>query len=100
MNGVCPKCGLQKEFCVCESVAKEEEKIRVEVDIRRYRKATTVISGFSKDVNLKSLLKDLKTRLACGGTVRNHSIELQGNHKAKVPDLLAKMGFSRDKIQA
>lgn len=100
MNGVCVKCGLQKEFCVCESVAKEEEKIRIAIGLRRYKKATTIISGFSKEVDLKALLKNLKTKLACGGTIRDHAIELQGNHKNKVSDLLVKMGFSRDKIQA
>ena len=100
MTVVCQKCGLQKEFCVCEAVAKEEEKIRVEINFRRYRKATTIISGFSKDVNLKSILKDLKNKLACGGTIKDQAIELQGDHKARVPELLVKMGFSRDKIQA
>jgi translation initiation factor 1 len=53
----------------------------------------------SKDVDKKKIIKELKTKLACGGTLKNNSIELQGNHKDKVKQLLIKMGFPENQIE-
>lgn len=99
MNEICPKCGLSKELCVCETIAKEKEKIRISELKRRYGKTITTVTGMSRDVNTKSILKELKTKLACGGTIKDHAIELQGNHKNRVKQLLVKMGFPEDQIE-
>lgn len=99
MNEICPKCGLSKELCVCETIAKEKEKIRVSETKRRYGKSITIITGISKDVNIKNVLKELKTKLACGGTLKNDTIELQGNHKNKIKGILVKLGFPEDQIE-
>jgi len=99
MNTICPKCGLNKEICVCETLAKEKETIKISGIKRRYGKYITVISGISKDVDIKSVLKELKTKLACGGTVKDGNIELQGNHKSRVKPLLIKLGFAEDQIE-
>jgi translation initiation factor 1 len=100
MNGICPKCGLSKEFCVCETIAKEKEKIKVSSARRRFGKITTVVEGINpKDIDIKKILKELKTRLACGGTLKDGNIELQGNHKSKVKSILVKMGFPEDQIE-
>jgi len=98
MPEICPNCGLPKEICACETMAKEE-KIRISTSERRFRKVTTLITGMSKDIELRKIAKELKTKLACGGTVKNGSIEVQGNHKEKVRELLIKMGFPEDKIE-
>jgi translation initiation factor 1 len=42
--------------------------------------------------------KDLKQKLACGGTVRGDKIELQGDHKQKITSALVEMGFSESMI--
>ncbi len=99
MNDICPKCGLPKELCICETLAKEKEVIKVLNVRRRYGKMTTVIQGLSKDVDSKKVLKELKTKLACGGTVKDDVIELQGNHKSKVKAILVKLGFPEDQIE-
>lgn len=96
---VCPKCGLQQELCVCETLAKEKEKIKVAGVKRRYGKFITVIEGLSKDVDPKKILKELKTRLACGGTLKDGVIELQGNHTEKIKPILVKLGFQEDQIE-
>ncbi len=97
-SGVCPKCGLPKDLCICETMAREEEKIRVSVIEKRYRKTVTVIEGISGDVDIKNVLKELKTKLACGGTYKNKTVELQGNHLRRVKDMLVRMGFPEEKI--
>ena len=99
MDSICPKCGLSKELCVCETIAKEKEKIRVSESQRRYGKSITTVTGMSKDVNIRNVLKELKTKLACGGTLKDEIIELQGNHKHKVKQILVKLGFPEDQIE-
>jgi translation initiation factor 1 len=99
VNGVCPKCGLSKELCVCETLEKEKEKIRIVEVRKRYRKSVTIILGLSKDVDHKKIVKELKTKLACGGTVKNGEIELQGKHKERVKELLVKLGFQPEQIE-
>lgn len=99
MSQICEKCGLPKELCVCETLAKEKEKIRVFNEKKRYGKNVTVIEGISKDIDTKKILKELKRKLACGGTIKENKIELQGDHKSKVKDILIKMGFQEDQIE-
>ncbi|MCD6496066.1 MAG: stress response translation initiation inhibitor YciH [Candidatus Aenigmarchaeota archaeon] len=98
-SGICPKCGLPKDLCICETMAREEEKIRVSVAERRFKKKSTIIEGISSDVDIKNVLKELKTKLACGGTFKNKTIELQGDHLKKVKDILVKLGFQQEKIE-
>lgn len=99
MSDICPTCGLPKDtLCVCENIAKEEEKIKVYTDRKRYGKKVTIIEGISKDIDSKKILKELKTKLACGGTAKENVIELQGDHKNRVKPILIKLGFPEDKI--
>lgn len=96
---MCQTCGLPKELCVCETIAKEQQKITIKTDKRRYGKLTTVIQGIdSKEIDIKDLGKKLKNKLACGGTVKENRIELQGNHKNKLKQILVEMGFPADTI--
>ena len=99
MSEICPKCGLPKELCICETMAKEEEKIKVSITKKRYGKTVTIIEGISKDVDVKKVLKELKTKLACGGTYKNKTVELQGDHKVRAKALLIKLGFPDSKIE-
>lgn len=97
---ICPKCGLPKEACVCEIIAKSEQKIRVELVKKRYGKMVTMVTGIDpKDVDLKGIAKELKNELACGGTVKNNEIELQGEHVKKVREKLISLGFSQNSIE-
>lgn len=96
---VCIKCGLPNDLCVCESIAKETQTINVELEKKKFGKVYTVISGFDeKEIDLDDLAKKLKAKFACGGTVKNGKIELQGNHKQKVRDFLISIGFAPETI--
>lgn len=93
----CPRCGLPEELCVCDEMTREGQRIRVRSDKRRYGKIVTLVDGF-KDVDVDKIAKDLKRRLACGGTSKDDVVELQGNHVNRVKDVLISMGFSEDMI--
>ena len=100
MSEICPKCGLPKELCACETIAKEEQEIKVYVVKRKFGKLTTLVDGINeKEVNIKEVAKKLKSKFACGGTAKNHIIELQGNHKNRVKEELIKLGFAPETIR-
>lgn len=90
---ICPKCGLPVEACVCEQMVKSSQRIRVTTDRKRYGKIVTVVTGFGDGIDVKKIAKELKNELACGGTYKDKIIELQGDHRKKITDLLAEMGF-------
>jgi translation initiation factor 1 len=94
LSEICPICGLPKEICVCEEIAKEKQEIKISTEYRRYGKKVTVISGINpSSIDLCALITDLKKECACGGTIKNGNIELQGDHGEKVKERLEKMGF-------
>ena len=95
MGGICPRCGLPEELCICEDIAKEQQAVKVYTDKRRYGKTVTIIEGIdSADIDLNDIAKTLKTKCATGGTVKDKRIELQGDHSKKVKDILEGMGFT------
>ncbi|BCS90863.1 MAG: protein translation factor SUI1 [Candidatus Micrarchaeota archaeon] len=101
MSEICPRCGLPKELCVCDTLAKEtENRIKVYTKIVKFNKKVTVIEGIPPS-ELESTAKSIKKLLACGGTYREDkaTIELQGDHKSKIPDILSKLGYQKSNIE-
>jgi translation initiation factor 1 len=82
---------------MCEQIAKEQQQIKILTDTRRYGKVMTVVEGInSSDIDMEDLARKLKTRCAAGGTYKDGKIELQGDHKKKVKEVLEELGFSVD----
>lgn len=105
----CPRCGLPKDLCVCESIAKESQKIIVKIEKKKYGKKYTTIHGIDpKEIDLDKLAKQLKAKFACGGTVKEGVIELQGGggkssaaeqrHLQEVKQILVEKGFAPETI--
>ena len=95
---ICPKCGLPEQACVCEQIVKSSQKIDIATDRKRYGKIVTVVKGFENDIDVKKIAKALKNELACGGTHKDNIIELQGDHRKKIKQLLVKLGFDENSI--
>lgn len=68
-------------------------KLRVE-KAGRGGKTVTVVYGLPRQgVFLKDLCKELKRTCGTGGAVAKDTVELQGDHRERVRDLLLKKGF-------
>ncbi|HDS44814.1 MAG TPA: translation initiation factor [Methanomicrobia archaeon] len=91
---ICEKCGLPLDLCICKEIAKEQQIVRVYTIRKKFGKVNTVIDGIDgKEVDLKGLSKELKSKFACGGTVKEGVIELQGDQRKGTKDALREMGF-------
>lgn len=100
MSEICPKCGLPTDLCVCETIAKEEQRICIRIEKKRFGKLVTIIEGIQKDdINIKDIAKQLKNKFACGGTAKDGVIELQGKHLTKAKEELIKLGFRPEMIE-
>ncbi|MCE8423057.1 MAG: stress response translation initiation inhibitor YciH, partial [Candidatus Methanoperedens sp.] len=81
-------------------VAKEQQRIVVRIDMRKYKKEVTVIEGLNpSEINLQELTTYLKSKFACGGTIKDNIIELQGNHKSRMKNVLMQKGFQAEQIK-
>jgi translation initiation factor 1 len=60
----------------------------------RAGKTVTIVTGFqSKTETLAKLLKQLKTACGTGGTVKENTIEIQGEHRQKILQILIESGY-------
>ena len=99
MGEICQTCGLPKDLCVCDLLDKEETKrIKVYTTKAKFNKYVTVVEGFDRK-QIKETLKELKRKLACGGSIKGDVVVLQGDHKRRVPEILADFGFKKEVIE-
>ena len=99
MLDTCSTCGLDLELCICTDISKENTRLKVVIERRKWGKMYTVIRGLDpKEFKLRDIAVKLKSKLACGGTVKGDSVELQGNHEHRIINLLEDMGFDGDSV--
>ena len=98
---MCLKCGWPETDCHCSSSLAAAEpvpaKIRVNLSIgkRGPGKVVTVIDGLPGNREfLDSLARDLKKSCGTGGRAADSFIELQGDHRERLRELLAKKGWT------
>ncbi|MBC8121793.1 MAG: stress response translation initiation inhibitor YciH [Gemmatimonadaceae bacterium] len=94
---LCPRCGEPAERCACRTVElpPNRQTARLEHDRKRRRgKSVTVIGGLVlSEAKLTELTKLLKNRCGAGGTVKDGEIEIQGDHRDKVAQILHELGY-------
>jgi len=98
MVEICNVCGLPKDICVCEKINTEQRKIYIVEKHIKGPMFVTFISGVESTKDLEVLLKDLKKKLACGGTIKKNKIVLQGRHKKNVIKYLLEKGYEPSQI--
>ena len=98
----CPKCGYSTDRCACKKKAssgggapKGDGKVRVGRSTKgRKGKGVTVITGVPlAGEELQDLARDLKRQCGSGGTVKDGTIEIQGDHRDVLVELLSKRGY-------
>lgn len=74
----------------------QQQQIRVQATRKgRNGKTVTIISGFQhKPETLAALAKQLKAQCGTGGTAKDDTIEIQGDHTQKLVELLGAKGYS------
>jgi translation initiation factor 1 len=100
MAEICPVCGLPKDLCVCEEISKEDQRVKIRLERRRWGKKYTVIDGIeSKELDLDNLATKLKNKCACGGTAKNEQVLLMGDHRDLVYETLIQIGFQQENVE-
>ncbi|HET6401473.1 MAG TPA: translation initiation factor [Candidatus Kapabacteria bacterium] len=89
---------IAKEAVVKQAKRKlgEGQEVRVLLDRKARRgKAVTVIEGLRLSTEMRDkLAKTLKQKYSAGGTAERDTIELQGDHVARVVEYLKENGFT------
>jgi translation initiation factor 1 len=72
-----------------------QQNLRVQASRKgRKGKTVTVVTGFqAKPETIAALLKQLKAQCGTGGTVKENEIEIQGEHKQKLVQILTQLGY-------
>ena len=100
-SGKCPVCGWPQRNCQCSTQraasapipARVVAKLRMEKKGRGGKTVTVVYDLPQNDQFLKELSQDLKKACGTGGTVADGGVELQGDFRARVRDILTKRGY-------
>lgn len=72
-----------------------QQDVRVQASRKgRKGKTVTVISGFqATPETLTKLLKQLKAQCGSGGSLKDNTLEIQGDHTQKLVPILIQMGY-------
>lgn len=95
----CSRCGKPLRKCQCGQLQKESRSDDGVIRIRRESKGrggkdVTVITGLGLDeAGLKQWAKKLKAACGSGGTAKHGVVEIQGDKRSQVQQLLEQEGF-------
>jgi len=100
-GGTCPKCGWPQRDCKCSSQFAREAAVPAKIVAKlrmekkgRGGKIVTVVDGLPQNAAfLKELSQELKRACGTGGTAADGAVELQGDLRDRVRELLLKKGF-------
>ena len=98
LGRICPDCGKPATGCVCRKKPARtagDGIVRVQRESKgRGGKTVTVITGIPLDDEaLKALAGELKRRCGTGGTVKDGTVEIQGDHRELLVTELEKRGY-------
>jgi translation initiation factor 1 len=97
---ICPICGWPADDCRCSKSLSAGEPVpakitaKLRVENAASGKRVTVIDGLPKNKDfLEALAKELKKSCGAGGKAGEGFVELQGDQRDRLRDLLAKKGW-------
>ena len=83
----------QKKQTKAETKAPNKHSLTISKEKRRGKAVTAVKEFFIPKNELKSLLKNLKKSLGCGGTIKENTLEFQGDISDRIREELTKREF-------
>jgi len=99
-GSICPDCSKPIKECVCRKLRMNalsetigKVKIRHETAGRKNKGVTIIYSLPLSQEQLEKLAKKLKSTFGTGGTVKDHTIELQGDQREKAAVELRRLGY-------
>ena len=76
------------------TLAPEKQNLKIWLDRLKGGRVATVVRGFvGSEEDLSQLGKELKKSCGVGGTAKDGEIIIQGDHRDRVLELLAKAGY-------
>jgi translation initiation factor 1 len=100
---ICPKCSRPQTKCVCKKGKSYPERTKAADGVIRIKRETkgrkgktvTTISGFQEsDTEMRRIASELKNRCGTGGSVKNGTILIQGDHRETAMAELTNLGFT------
>ena len=96
---ICPDCGQPLATCSCKAASAKplgDGQVRVSRETKgRAGKGVTLVKGLPLDATaLAALGKQLRTACGSGGTAKDGTLEIQGDHVERVMELLKAQGFA------
>jgi translation initiation factor 1 len=98
----CERCGALEADCKCPPLPPpsaprlppEKQTARIAVEKRKKGKIVTVVRGLPAVGNdLPELLRSLQAACGAGGTLKEETLEVQGDHAERIREHLARLGF-------
>lgn len=96
---LCAECELPVGSCVCRRTVQAQfpsdgfVRVRRETQGRGGKTVTVVLGLAGPPSKLAALARELKRACGAGGSIRTESIEVQGDHRGLVAELLRARGY-------
>ena len=95
----CDRCNRLESECDCPPLVPETPRVppekqlaKIRTERRKRGKVVTTINGLDRQ-DLPELLVKLKNKCGAGGTIKELTIEIQGEHADRVASLLEDEGY-------
>lgn len=97
----CDRCGELESVCKCppvpeppKYVAPQKQTARLTIERRKGGRAVTNVRGLlAAENDLPALLTRLKAVCGAGGTIKDDTIEIQGEQLERIRGCLSEMGY-------
>lgn len=97
LGRTCPQCRKALDLCSCRSGTAPlgDGRVRVgQTSKGRGGKTVTIVSGLPLALGeMEALATRLKKRCGTGGTIRDGTIEIQGEHRDGIIEFLRSLGY-------
>lgn len=100
---ICPNCGMPVAICRCKKAIPRttgDGNVRIHLEKKgRGGKTVSVISGLNLPAEvIRQLSTEMKQRCGTGGTVKDGLIEIQGDHRDLLIEILNNKGIKAKRV--